>query len=128
MNLLLDTQAFLWWATARDKLSSAALTACQDHANMLIVSVVSVWEIQIKLQLGKLTIASSLERLVENQVQVNRMQVLPVLLPHVHGVATLPSHHKDPFDRLLIAQAVVESLTLVSADRNFSLYPVTLVW
>jgi PIN domain nuclease of toxin-antitoxin system len=128
MNLLFDTQAFLWWATAPDKLSGAALTACQDRANTLILSAVSVWEIQIKLQLGKLTITSSLERLVENQVQVNRVQALPVLLPHVYGLATLPSHHKDPFDRLLIAQAVVENLTLVSADRGFALYPVTLVW
>ena len=127
MNLLLDTQVFLWWATAPEKLSGAALTACQDRTNALILSVVSVWEIQIKLQLGKLKIASSIERLVENQVQVNRVQVLPVLLPHVYGLAALPSHHKDPFDRLLIAQASLEGLTIVTSDAAFDAYEVTVL-
>jgi len=90
MNLLLDTQSSLWWSTDPGKLSSAALAACQSRANTLFLSVVSAWEIQIKLQIGKLTIASGLEQLVTHQQQVNSMQVLPVLLSHVYGLAQLP--------------------------------------
>jgi PIN domain nuclease of toxin-antitoxin system len=128
MNLLLDTQAFLWWSDAPNKLSRPALAALQDPANQLILSVVSVWEVQIKLNAGKLTIASSLEHLIETQQQTNNVQVLPVYLDHVYPLASLPLVHKDPFDRLLIAQAITEELTLVSADAIFSRYPVSLLW
>ncbi len=104
------------------------MAACQDPGNVLTLSVVSAWEIEIKRQLGKLTIASSLDHLIRSQQQVNNLRVLPVLLPHVYGVAALPPHHKDPFDRLLIAQTIVENLTMVTADRIIAQYPVSLIW
>jgi PIN domain nuclease of toxin-antitoxin system len=128
MNLLLDTQAFLWWSTAPGKLSATAFAACQDRGNTLILSVVSVWEVQIKLHTGKLSITSSLEHLVETQQKTNGVQVLPVYLEHAYHLAFLPAVHKDPFDRLLIAQAIAEDLTLVSADPVFTQYPVSLLW
>src|SRR5437762_743648 len=115
MNLLFDTQAFLWWSTDPAKLSRAALAACQDRSIQLILSVVSAWEMQIKLQLCKLTLATPLVLLIERQQQLNNIQVLPVLLPHVSGLATLPPHHKDPFDRLIMAQANAETLVIISA-------------
>jgi PIN domain nuclease of toxin-antitoxin system len=128
MNLLLDTHAFLWWCSAPNRLSATALAACQDRNNSLSTSVVSAWEIQIKVQLGKLAIPSALEDLLQHQQQVNNMQVLPVLLPHVYALATLPPHHKDPFDRLIVAQAAVENMMIVSADSKLVQYPVIVVW
>jgi PIN domain nuclease of toxin-antitoxin system len=90
--------------------------------------VVSVWEVQIKLPTGKLSITSPLEHLVETQQRVNQVRVLPIYLEHVYQLASLPMFHKDPFDRLLIAQAIAEDLILVSNDGIFSRYPVSLLW
>lgn len=127
MKLLLDTHAFIWWANAPEKLSETALKACQDNDNDLILSVASVWEMQIKTQLGKLRISRPLEDLIRLQ-QANGLQVLPVELAHVLGLSALPSNHKDPFDRLLIAQANEEDAALISADSIFSSYSVRLLW
>lgn len=128
MKLLLDTHAFIWWANEPEKLSQKALIACKDDSNSLILSVISVWEMQIKTQLGKLKISRPVEQLIETQQQGNGLQVLPVELAHVLGLSSLPSHHKDPFDRLLIAQTKVEGATLVSADAIFSSYGVNVLW
>ena len=113
MKLLLDTHTFLWIATAPAYLSPAARVACQDRNNLLILSTVSVWELQIKVQIGKLTLAVPLVTLIRNQQTVNGVQTLPVELSHVPALDSLPLHHKDPFDRLLIAQAHIEGATMV---------------
>jgi PIN domain nuclease of toxin-antitoxin system len=128
MKLLLDTHSFIWWASGPEKLSERALLACQDRSNDLILSVASVWEMQIKLHLGKLKLESSLVDLIESQQRANDLQVLSVELHHVLALSDLPPHHKDPFDRLLIAQAVAEDAFLVSADEAFSRYSVRLLW
>jgi PIN domain nuclease of toxin-antitoxin system len=128
MRLLLDTHAFIWWASEPERLSEKALAACVDTSNVLILSVASVWEMQIKLQLGKLTLSHPLSDLIENQQQANRLEVLPIGLSHVLALAALPAHHKDPFDRLIIAQAVEEGAYLVSGDSVFRLYPGRLIW
>lgn len=94
----------------------------------LLLSVVSVWEMQIKIQLNKLKVSRSLPDLIEHHTRVNLMQILPVSLEHVLALDALPAHHKDPFDRLLIAQATVEDVFLVSGDPVFSSYPVKLLW
>ena len=105
MKLLLDTHIFIWWADQPEKLSQVALSALEDEANELLLSVASVWEMQIKIQLGKLKISLPLSELIKNQQESNGLTVLPVALPHVLALNTLPFHHKDPFDRLLIAQS-----------------------
>jgi PIN domain nuclease of toxin-antitoxin system len=128
MRLLLDTHAFLWWADHPERLSADALHACSDLQTQLIVSVVSAWEMQIKMQLGKLRLRLPLDQLISHQQQVNDVQVLPVELTHVLALGALPSHHKDPFDRLLIAQALDEGLTLVTADSAFASYPIQILW
>jgi PIN domain nuclease of toxin-antitoxin system len=128
MNLLLDTQAFLWWADTPRRLSQTALAALRDPADQLILSVVSAWEVQIKLHTGKLNITSSLDHLIETQQKTNGLRVLPVYLEHVGHLAHLPAIHKDPFDRLLIAQALAEELILVSSDALLSQYPVRFLW
>ena len=128
MKLLLDTHAFIWWASASAKLPPAVRAEVSDPANTLLLSVISVWEMQIKIQLGKLKASRPLPDLVEHHVRVNRMHILPVSLEHVLALDTLPAHHKDPFDRLLIAQAMVEDVLLVSGDPVFSGYPIKLLW
>ena len=128
MKLLLDTHTFIWWDSEPAKLSASALSACQDQANTLILSVVSVWEIQIKSQLGKLKLNMPLSEIIQSQRQMNNVQILTVELDHVLELQNLPYHHKDPFDRLLIAQANVEDVLLVSGDSVFSEYPINLIW
>jgi len=127
MKLLLDTHIFIWWADQPEKLSTAALSALEDEANELLLSVASVWEMQIKIQLGKLKLSLPLKELIKSQQETNELTLLPVALTHVLALDALPLHHKDPFDRLLIAQSTEEDLTLVSADSQFSAYPAKLL-
>jgi PIN domain nuclease of toxin-antitoxin system len=127
MKLLLDTHIFIWWADQPEKLSHAVLSALEDEANELLLSVASVWEMQIKIQLGKLKLSMPLKELVRTQQETNDLRISPVALPHVLALDALPFHHKDPFDRLLIAQSIEEDLTLVSADSQFSAYSVKLL-
>ncbi|MGH9899665.1 MAG: type II toxin-antitoxin system VapC family toxin [Pyrinomonadaceae bacterium] len=127
MKLLLDTHIFLWWVDHPEKLSHAALSALEDEAHDLLLSVASVWEMQIKIQLGKLKLSLPLKDLIKNQQKTNGLTVLPVELTHVLALDALPLHHKDPFDRLLIAQSIEDDLTLVSADSQFSAYSVKLL-
>lgn len=128
MRLLLDTHTFLWWDNEPAHLSSHVLALCRDPANDLILSVVSVQEMQIKSALGKLTLTTPLRDIVAAQQNTNRLQVLPVTLDHVLALDRLPAHHKDPFDRLLIAQALVEGVSIASADSAFEAYPVPIIW
>ena len=128
MKLLLDTHVFIWWSGEPDKLSEKALDACENRANRLILSIVSIWEMQIKMQLGKLKLKRSLKDLVENQQNINNLQILPVSPNHIFMLDNLPMHHSDPFDRLLISQAIEEKLFLVSKDDKFSDYAVKLLW
>jgi PIN domain nuclease of toxin-antitoxin system len=128
MKLLLDTHTFLWWDSEPSRLSSRALVLCQDRANTVLLSVVSVWEMQIKSQLGKLKLSVPLAEVVETQRQTNNVEVMSITLAHVLALENLPTPHKDPFDRLLIAQANVEGAMLVSDDPIFEEYPVKVIW
>ena len=127
MKLLLDTHTFLWWDSEPEKLSQRALELCQNPENILILSVASIWEMQIKIQLGKLKIKMPLSELIRQQ-QENGVGILPVEASHIFAVENLPNHHKDPFDRLLVAQAIVEDAVLVSADPLITQYPVMVDW
>lgn len=126
-RLLLDTHTFLWWDTEPDRLSPQVLALCQDPAVVLFLSLVSLWEIQIKSGLGKLPLSMPLQAVIHEQ-QKQGLQLLPITSAHIYALDALPALHRDPFDRLLIAQARVESLTLASVDTAFAGYPVTLVW
>jgi len=128
MLFLLDTHTFIWWNLEPDKLSPRVLTLLQDRINVLLFSVVSAWEMQIKLQSGKLKLDHPLAEMIESQQQINNIELLPVTLAHVLALENLPPHHKDPFDRLLIAQANVENATLLSKDTVLAKYPVELLW
>lgn len=128
MKPLLDTHVFIWWSGEPNKLSEKVLNACENRANRLILSIVSIWEMQIKMQLGKLKLKRSLKELVKNQQDVNSLLILPVSPNHIFMLDNLPMHHSDPFDRLLISQAIEEKLLLVSKDEKFSDYAVKLFW
>lgn len=126
MALLLDTQAFLWWVTDDARLSKRAARAIA--ASDCRLSVASCWEMAIKMSLGKLTLPSPVQRFVQEQLEVNGFNLLAVSLDHVAGVAGLPFHHRDPFDRLLASQALVEEMSIVSADGIFPKYRVKRIW
>jgi len=128
MKLLFDTHTFIWWDSNRAKLSQTALTVLEDSSHILLLSVVSIWEIQIKQQLGKLTLNQPLTEIIESQQKNNSIEVLPIQLNHVLGLQSLPPIHKDPFDRLLISQANIENAVLVSRDPLLAQYSVKLIW
>ena len=128
MKLLLDSHSFIWWRDDPRKLSSIAFTEISNPHNDVFLSVATVWELQIKIALNKFTIKGGLENAVKQEQQNNGFQILPVELSHALYLENLPPHHKDPFDRLLISQAIVENMTLVSADADFAKYQANLLW
>ena len=128
MKLLLDTHTFIWWDSSPQKLSPKALALCQNPENILLLSIGSIWEMQIKIQLGKLSLNLPLPELIESQQQTNNIEVLPINLTHLFTLDSLPNHHKYPFDRLLISQAIVENAVLVSGDSILANYPVRIEW
>ncbi len=127
-RLLLETHAFLWWVDDAPELSAAARRAIADGNNECYLSVASCWEMAIKSSLGKLKLAKSVERFVSEQITANGFSLLNIELRHAAKVEKLPFHHRDPFGRLLIAQAMTEKLTIISADGNFSHYGVKVIW
>ncbi len=128
MKLLLDSHTFVWWRDEPQKLSPTAFTEISNPNNDVFLSVATVWELQIKITLNKFTIKGTLENAVKDEQQNNGFQILPINLSHALYLENLSLHHKDPFDRLLISQAVVENMTLVGADKNFAKYQVNLLW
>jgi PIN domain nuclease of toxin-antitoxin system len=127
MKLLLDTHTFLWFLDDSPQLSHTGKDLLEAD-NTLLLSIASLWEIAIKVRLGKLTVAMPLEVLMTQQLTHNDIELLPITVAPLLVVSTLPLHHRDPFDRLLIAQAMVEQLPIVSADPAFDAYPVQRVW
>lgn len=128
MTLLLDTHAFLWWVEGAPALGRRARAAVSNPDNEVFFSVASCWELAIKLSLGKLRLTQSLERFIPEQLTRNGFALLGMEFRHVARVADLPFHHRDPFDRVLVAQALVDELAIVSADGIFRKYGVTVVW
>ncbi len=128
MRALLDTHAFLWWITDDPRLSRRAREIIADGANRLFLSAVSGWEIAIKAGLGRLILERDPGVFVIEQMAANAIEDLPIFMGHVLRVYDLPSHHRDPFDRLLVAQAQMENLPIVTADPMISLYDVEVLW
>ena len=128
MKVLLDTHAFIWLDTQPEKLSKTAMDICQDTDNQLYLSMASLWEMQIKAQLGKLKLKIPLADMLTVQQQENDLNVLNIALTHIYQLQALPLHHNDPFDRLIIAQSVLENMTLISVDEKFKAYDVSVLW
>ena len=123
MNLLLDTHAFLWWRMNSQSLHAAARQAIAD-APYVFVSAATAWEVAIKAQLGRLQVPESISKGVE----ASSFLPLPMTLAHAEAAGALPLHHADPFDRMLVAQAHLEQLTLVTHDRAMAPYGVAILW
>jgi PIN domain nuclease of toxin-antitoxin system len=128
MRLLLDTHAFLWWVLDDARLLPAGRDLIADPSAEILFSAVSGWEIAIKARTGRLDLPEDVPAFVHDQVRRNRFRVLAVELPHALRVHALPEHHRDPFDRLLVAQAQVEAVPLLSRDRQLARYGVELRW
>ena len=128
MRLLLDTQSFLWLVTADSRLSAKARSAFLNPENILLVSAVTGFEIAVQSSLGKLKLAEPPREFLENRLRNNALTALPVTLAHTYRLANLPFHHKDPFDRLLIAQALEEDVPILSADSVLSEYGIERMW
>jgi PIN domain nuclease of toxin-antitoxin system len=128
MNYLLDTHVFIWMDSDPSLLSASVEGLLKDKQNAVYISVVSVWEMQIKVQIGKLTLSAPVEKLVQEQRDNNDLNILPVTLAHALKVGDLPLHHKDPFDRLLVAQAIVEDFTLITKEPILSQYEAKVIW
>jgi len=128
MKLLLDTHSLLWFIAGSSDLSSHAKSSIENPSNEKFVSIVSVWETAIKVSIGKMSLTQPFDDLFPHQLQINGFDLLPVKIEHTSIVTSLPFHHRDPFDRLLAAQAMSESMTLVSIDEVFDDYNVPRLW
>ncbi|MGC2108682.1 MAG: type II toxin-antitoxin system VapC family toxin [Candidatus Korobacteraceae bacterium] len=128
MKVLFDTHAYLWAVTEDRRLSPAARKIFTAADNDILLSVASLWEILVKAENGKLPFPSPVSPYIRAQLKRTSTAVLPILLPHVLQLEKLPSHHRDPFDRIILAQAIEEDIPLVSVDKKFHLYPVEVLW
>jgi PIN domain nuclease of toxin-antitoxin system len=128
MNYLIDTHVLLWWITADKRLSSRATAAIGNRRSTIFWSAASSWEISIKHALGRLEFDVPPEVLIPTELNLNRIETLAIQNEHAFLAGRLPLHHKDPFDRMLIAQAQIESLVLMSDDSTFKLYDIDLYW
>ncbi|MBW4631964.1 MAG: type II toxin-antitoxin system VapC family toxin [Iphinoe sp. HA4291-MV1] len=128
MKFLLDTQAFLWFVLNDSALSQVACNLIVDPLNDILLSPASYWEIAIKVSIGKYQIPGNFETWMGHQIQVNELEILPIKVTHAAAIVTLPFHHKDPFDRLLVAQALTEKIPIISVDAVLDNYAVTRYW
>ena len=130
MKLLLDTHTLLWLASGDAKLTQPARKAIADSTNTLTISVATIWELAIKTTKPQnpLTLSDPLDVYLAKCLPMYGIDVLPIVQAHALGLLALPDHHRDPFDRIMIAQAICESMTLVSGDSHASSYPVPLIW
>ncbi len=128
MNLLLDTHTFLWFIAGDSNLSQSARSAIEDEGNNIYISVASLWEIAIKVSIDKLELSEPFETLIPEQLAENGIELLDISVEHTALIASMPFHHRDPFDRLIAAQAKVEQMTLVSVDDAFDAYGIARLW
>lgn len=128
MKLLLDTHAFLWFIAGDNQLNSHAQRLIEDFGNERYLSVASIWEITIKSSLGRLVVPTPPSALIQEHVWANAIVLLPIAPAHLDVLHDLPYHHKDPFDRLMVAQAIHEGMTLITRDQSLRAYDVRTAW
>jgi PIN domain nuclease of toxin-antitoxin system len=128
MRVLIDTHIFIWYIQNSERLPSSVATYINDGRNDIFLSIASVWEMAIKQSTGKLNLGFPFASFIAEQMSINSMELLPLRLDHLEVITTIPFHHRDPFDRILIAQAIQEDIVIISADSIFSSYPVQIIW
>ena len=124
----MDTHVFIWWTSDVKKLSSLVHNLLLDPSTEAVLSTVSIWGMQIKSSLGKLQFKTALSELVDDEINRNRIELLPLSLSHIYALSNLPHHHRDPFDSILIAQSMDEDLQILSIDEKFDAYGVERLW
>ena len=128
MKLLLDAHTFLWFVWDDPQLTNNAKELITNPANQKFVSAAIYWEIAIKMSIGKLDLGEQYRPFMRREIARNNFDILPISVDHAAAVSVLPFHHRDPFDRMLIAQAMVEQVPIVSGDTAFDAYPITRLW
>ena len=128
MKILLDTHTFLWWITDDQRLPDHAREIISNGDNALFLSAASGWEITIKAKIGRLNLPDEPQRFIPEQMKPNFIQSLPIQMSHALHVSTLPDYHRDPFDRLLIAQSQLEEIPILSSDPQIANYQVEVIW
>ncbi|NEQ74409.1 MAG: type II toxin-antitoxin system VapC family toxin [Okeania sp. SIO2C9] len=128
MRLLLDTHSLIWFFTGSSNLSDTGRILMENPTHQKLISLASVWEMAIKQSKGKLTLTLPLEPYIEEKIKLEDFATLPIKLKHLSLVSNLPFHHNDPFDRLLIAQAITEKIPILSRDSIFDQYNVNRIW
>jgi PIN domain nuclease of toxin-antitoxin system len=130
MRLLLDTHTFIWYLTDNSRLSNQVIELINDENNQILLSIASLWEIAIKQSIGKLTLNQPLpfEVFITQQLNLNNFTLLNITVRDIAVISTLPLHHRDPFDRILIAQAIMGNIPVLSADTIFDAYPIQRLW
>ena len=128
MKALLDTHVFLWWINDDPRLSDAARELIGNGESALFLSAASGWEIAIKMRLGRLEVQGDPEQFIFEQLALNDITVLPISMSHALRTAALPDHHRDPFDRMLVAQSQIEQLPIVTTDPLITRYAVEVIW
>lgn len=126
MKQLLDTHTFIWFVTGNSKINTKIQHQIEDNDNL--ISIGSIWEIAIKSSIGKLSLGLSIEQLVNEQITANGIEILDITTQHLEIVERLPLHHRDPFDRLIISQAMVEKISIIGTDKIFDRYAVQRLW
>ena len=128
MRAILDTSAFLWFIGGNKKLSNEARKFIESFENELVMSVASLWETAIKISIGKLEFYKCFEVLISEKIEENEIDILQINLKHLSEMMKLPFHHRDPFDRLIIAQGISERIPIITCDYAFKIYPVDIIW
>jgi len=128
MRLLLDTHAFIWYTTDSSRLTATGRSLIDNGENDILLSTARVWEMAIKHSIGKLTFSMPFMEFIKQQIAVNRIDILEITFDHIEVVASLPLHHRDPFDRLIIAQSMAQQIPILSVDAIFDAYAIARLW
>jgi PIN domain nuclease of toxin-antitoxin system len=128
VRLLLDTQAFLYSIVDSSALPHQTRSLIESLDNDLLLSIASVWEMAIKISIGKLRLSQPLDKLIPRQLEIARISLLPISMQHATAVTSLPLYHRDPFDRMLVAQSMVEGVPLISSDTTLDQYAIERLW
>ena len=128
MRLLLDTHAFIWYTTDSSRLTTTGRSLIDNGDNDILLSTASVWEMAIKHSIGRLNFSMPFMEFIKQQIAVNRIEILEISFDHIEVVASLPLHHRDPFDRLIIAQSMAEQIPVLRVDAIFDAYAIARLW